>query len=43
MYAHLSDSVKAVDIYTALGKHAKEDIFLRTDHHWAPLEPIMQQ
>ena len=37
VYAHLSDSVKAVDIYTALGKHAKEDIFLRTDHHWAPL------
>lgn len=37
VYAHLSDSVKAVDIYTALGEHADEDIYLRTDHHWAPL------
>ena len=36
-YSLLDDSVKAVDIYTALGKHASEDIFLRTDHHWAPL------
>lgn len=36
-YSLLDDSVKAVDIYTALGKHADEDIFLRTDHHWAPL------
>ena len=37
IYSLLDDSVKAVDIYTALGKHASEDIFLRTDHHWAPL------
>jgi hypothetical protein len=36
-YAQLDDSVKAVDIYTVLGKHAGEDIYLRTDHHWAPL------
>lgn len=34
---HLSPDVKAVDIYDALGKHIDEDIFLRTDHHWAPL------
>lgn len=36
-YSLLDDSVKAVDIYTTLGKHASEDIYLRTDHHWAPL------
>jgi len=36
-YSLLDDSVKAVDIYTVLGNHASEDIFLRTDHHWAPL------
>ena len=34
---HLSSDVKPVDIYETLGKHADEDIFLRTDHHWAPL------
>lgn len=34
---HLSTDVKPVDIYETLGKHADEDIFLRTDHHWAPL------
>ncbi len=37
IFAHLSDSVRAVDIYTTLGEHAAEDIYLRTDHHWAPL------
>ena len=37
IYAHLSENVKAVDAYTALANHADEDIFLRTDHHWAPL------
>jgi hypothetical protein len=37
VYSHLSDSVKAVDIYTTLGKHSKENIYLRTDHHWSPL------
>lgn len=36
-YALLADNVKAVDVYTPLGHHASEDIFLRTDHHWAPL------
>ena len=34
---HLSPEVKPVDIYETLGRHAKEDIYLRTDHHWAPL------
>ena len=37
IYSHLLPEVHAVDVYTALGKHAAEDIFLRTDHHWAPL------
>lgn len=35
--AHLDPEVKAVDIYTALASHVKEDIYMRTDHHWAPL------
>ena len=35
--SHLSPDVIPVDIYETLGKHAGEDIFLRTDHHWAPL------
>ena len=37
IFASLSDSVKAVDIYTTLGNHATEPIYSRTDHHWAPL------
>lgn len=37
IFAHLTEGVKPVDIYNVLGKHASEDIFLRTDHHWAPL------
>ena len=37
IYSKLNHSVKAVDVYTPLGNHAKEDIYLRTDHHWAPL------
>ena len=37
VYSHLADDVKAIDAYTALANHADEDIFLRTDHHWAPL------
>lgn len=37
IFSHLSDSVKAVDIYSILGRHASEDIYSRTDHHWAPL------
>lgn len=35
--AHLSPDVKMVDVYYTLQEHAGEDIFLRTDHHWAPL------
>jgi len=34
---HLDKEVKVVDVYTVLGKHANEDIYLRTDHHWSPL------
>jgi len=37
IHAHLSADVKPVDVYTPLGQHADEDIYLRTDHHWAPL------
>lgn len=37
IHSHLSPGVKAVDIHTTLGEHAAEDIYLRTDHHWAPL------
>lgn len=33
----LSPKVKFVDVYDELSHHAKEDIYLRTDHHWAPL------
>ena len=33
----LDSTVKAVDIYPSLKKHRKEPIYLRTDHHWAPL------
>lgn len=37
IYNHLDSAVHAVDIYTVLGKHAEENIYLRTDHHWSPL------
>ena len=37
IHSHLAPDVLAVDVYTSLGKHADEDIYLRTDHHWAPL------
>lgn len=33
----LSPSAKFVDVYSALAGHVDEDIYLRTDHHWAPL------
>ncbi len=29
--------VQAIDAYSALAQHVDEDIYLRTDHHWAPL------
>ena len=34
---HLQPGVKSVDAHGALSKHANEDIYLRTDHHWSPL------
>lgn len=37
MYSCLSDTVIPVDVYGVLAEHASEDIYLRTDHHWAPL------
>lgn len=33
----LSPKVKFVDVYDELSKHTDEDIYLRTDHHWAGL------
>lgn len=33
----LSPKVKFVDVYDELLKHKKEDIYLRTDHHWSGL------
>lgn len=37
LYASIKSDVKIVDVYSALAPHAHEEIFLRTDHHWAPL------
>lgn len=37
IYSHLAPGVKGVNAYSALGAHASEDIYLRTDHHWSPL------
>lgn len=37
IYSNLDSAVTAVDVYTVLGEHAGEDIYLRTDHHWSPL------
>lgn len=37
IHSKLRSDVKPVDVYTVLGRHASEPIFLRTDHHWAPL------
>lgn len=37
IHAHLNPKIAAVDVYTTLGEHADEDIYLRTDHHWSPL------
>ena len=36
-YAHLAPGVKGVDALSALSAHTNEAIYLRTDHHWAPL------
>ena len=37
IYAGLDPNVVIVDAYSALASHAHEDIYSRTDHHWAPL------
>lgn len=37
IYEKLKPSVKSIDLFPVLGLHADEDIYLRTDHHWAPL------
>ena len=37
IFSHLDKDVKAVNVYTPLSKHVNEPIYLRTDHHWAPL------
>lgn len=37
IYSSLSPDIHAVNAYTALSDHVHEDIYLRTDHHWAPL------
>lgn len=36
IYAHLKGGAKGVNVYTPLARHVDEDIYLRTDHHWAP-------
>lgn len=37
IHALLNPGVKTVDVYSILKRHRNEDIYLRTDHHWAPL------
>lgn len=37
IFSNLSNGVRPVDIYSVLAEHADEPIYLRTDHHWAPL------
>lgn len=37
IFSHLSNGVHPVDIYSTLAAHSDEAIYLRTDHHWAPL------
>lgn len=37
IHSKLSPGVKPVEIFSVLEKHTKEPIYLRTDHHWAPL------
>ena len=33
---NLNDDVVGLNVYSAIGEHRDEDIYLRTDHHWAP-------
>lgn len=37
IHRNLAPGVKPVNIQPVLKQHKDEDIFLRTDHHWAPL------
>jgi len=37
VYSHLRNGVKAIDLAETLKAHAEEDIYARTDHHWAAL------
>jgi hypothetical protein len=37
IYATLGGSITPVNAYSALAEHTDEAIYLRTDHHWAPL------
>lgn len=37
IHKQLTGGATGVDAYTALAQHAEEPIYLRTDHHWAPL------
>jgi len=37
IYESLADGVTPVNAYSALADHVDEPIYLRTDHHWAPL------
>lgn len=37
IHSKLSPEVTVVDVYASLLVHTEEDIYLRTDHHWAPL------
>lgn len=37
IHSQLSPDVKAIDAYSVLKAHRDENIYLRTDHHWAPL------
>ena len=37
IFSALEPQIVPVDIFPVLGEHASEPIYLRTDHHWAPL------
>ena len=37
IHEHLAADVYDVDVYSALSHHTDEDIYTRTDHHWASL------
>lgn len=37
IHDHLDSSVHDVDVYSVLAEHTDENIYTRTDHHWASL------